>query len=69
MVFEKASGPRTGALTANVGGTTLSTVSVGGKFGRDLAARGDKAMVEFAVEWLERHVRTRREEGAWAARK
>ena len=52
VVFEKASGPRTGALTANIGGTTLSTVSVGGKFGRDLAAQGDKAMVEFAVEWL-----------------
>src|SRR5437763_1231012 len=52
VVFEKASGPRTGALTANIGGTTLSTVSIGGKFGRDLAAQGDKAMVEFAVEWL-----------------
>jgi monoamine oxidase len=52
VVFEKASGPRTGALTANIGGTTLSTVSVGGKFGRDLVAQGDKAMVEFAVEWL-----------------
>ena len=52
VVFEKASGPRTGALIANIGGTTLSTVSVGGKFGRDLAAQGDKAMVEFAVEWL-----------------
>ena len=52
VVFEKSSGPRTGALTANIGGTTLSTVSVGGKFGRDLAAQGDKAMVEFAVEWL-----------------
>ncbi len=52
VVFEKSSGPRTGALTANIGGTTLSTVSVGGKFGRDLAALGDKAMVEFAVEWL-----------------
>ena len=52
LVFEKASGPRTGALTANVGGTALSVVSVGGKFARDLAEQGDKAMVEFAVEWL-----------------
>ena len=52
LVFEKSSGPRTGALLANVGGTPLSVVSVGGKFGRDLAAQGDKAMVEFAVEWL-----------------
>ena len=52
LVFEKSSGPRTGALLANVGGSPLSVVSVGGKFGRDLAAQGDKAMVEFAVEWL-----------------
>jgi monoamine oxidase len=52
MVFEKASGPHTGALTANIGGTALSVVSVGGKFARDLAEQGDKAMVEFAVEWL-----------------
>ena len=27
-------------------------VSVGGKFGRELGEQGDKAMVEFAVEWL-----------------
>ena len=52
LVFEKSSGPRTGALLANVGGSPLSVVSVGGKFGRDLAEQGDKAMVEFAVEWL-----------------
>jgi monoamine oxidase len=52
MVFEKASTPRTGALTANVGGTALSVVAVGGKFARDLTEQGDKAMVEFAVEWL-----------------
>jgi monoamine oxidase len=52
LVFEKSASPRTGALLANVGGTPLSVVSVGGKFGRDLAALGHKAMVEFAVEWL-----------------
>ena len=52
LVFEKSSGARTGALLANVGGSPLSVVSVGGKFGRDLAEQGDKAMVEFAVEWL-----------------
>lgn len=52
LVFEKSSGPRTGALLANVSGTSLSVVEVGGRFGRDLAAQGDKAMVEFAVEWL-----------------
>src|SRR5581483_3433368 len=52
VVFEKSSGPRTAALIGNVGGTALSLVEVGGRFGRDLAAQGDKAMVEFAVEWL-----------------
>jgi monoamine oxidase len=52
LVLEKSSGPRTGSLRANIGGTPLSVVSVGGRFGRDLAEQGDKAMVEFAVEWL-----------------
>ena len=52
LVFEKSSGPRTAALLANVGGSPLSVVEVGGRFGRDLAAKGDAAMVEFAVEWL-----------------
>jgi monoamine oxidase len=52
LVFEKALGPRTGSLLANVGGTPLSVISVGGRFGRELVEQGDKAMVEFAVEWL-----------------
>jgi monoamine oxidase len=52
FVFEKSAGPRTGSLLANVGGTPLSVISVGGKFGRELGEQGDKAMVEFAVEWL-----------------
>jgi monoamine oxidase len=52
LVFERSSGPRTAALVANIGGTPLSVVEVAGGFGRALAAQGDKAMVEFAVEWL-----------------
>ena len=52
LVFEKASGPRTAALLANVSGTPLAVVEVGGRFGRELSAQGDKAMVDFAVEWL-----------------
>jgi monoamine oxidase len=52
LVFEQSSGPRTGALLANVSGTPLSIIEVGGRFGRELTAKGDKAMVEFAVEWL-----------------
>jgi monoamine oxidase len=52
LVFEKAAGPRTAALLANVSGTPLALVEVGGRFGRELSAQGDAAMVDFAVEWL-----------------
>jgi hypothetical protein len=52
LVFEKSSGPRTAALLANVSGTPLSVVTVGGRFGRELVSKGEKAAVEFAVEWL-----------------
>ena len=33
-------------------GSTLCMVDVAGKFGRDLAAQGEPAMVAFALEWL-----------------
>jgi monoamine oxidase len=52
LVFEKASGIRTAALLANVSGTSLAVIEVGGRFGRELMARGDMASVDFAVEWL-----------------
>jgi monoamine oxidase len=52
LMFEKAQNERTAALLANVGGSTLAFVDVGGKFGRDLAARGERAMTAFAAEWL-----------------
>ena len=52
LVFEKSSGPRTAALLANMAGAPLAMVSVGGRFGRELMRKGDKAAVEFAVEWL-----------------
>jgi monoamine oxidase len=52
LVFEKASGPRTAALLANISGTSLAVIEVAGRFGRELAAQGDMAMVDFAVEWL-----------------
>ena len=41
LVFEKADGPRTAALLANVSGTPLGYVEVAGKFGRELAAKGE----------------------------
>jgi monoamine oxidase len=52
LVFEKAGGARTGALLANMAGTPLCTVDIGGKFGRSLAAQGEAAMVAFATDWL-----------------
>jgi len=52
VVLERSSGPRTAALLANVSGTALALVEVGGGFGRKLAAQGEAAMVDFATEWL-----------------
>ena len=52
LVFEKAQGTRTAAVLANVAGSPLVTVDVGGKFGRDLAAQGEAAMTAFALDWL-----------------
>jgi monoamine oxidase len=52
MIFEKSDSARTAAVLANVSGTNLCMVEVGGKFGRDLAAAGERAMVSFAVDWL-----------------
>jgi monoamine oxidase len=52
LVFEKSSNSRTAALLGNVGGTPLCFVDVAGGFGRDLAAQGEAAMFDFAVEWL-----------------
>jgi monoamine oxidase len=52
LVFEKSSGARTAAVLANVSGSSLAVVEVGGRFGRELSARGEQVMVEFAVDWL-----------------
>jgi monoamine oxidase len=52
LVFEKAEGARTAGILANMSGSTLCMVDVGGKFGRDLAAKGEKEMVTFALDWL-----------------
>ena len=51
-VFEKSANTQTGALLANIGGTSLATVSVAGKFGRELSAKGSKEMVDFAIGWV-----------------
>ncbi len=52
LVFEKAADARTAAILANVSGTQLCLVEVAGAFGRDLAAHGEAAMVDFAADWL-----------------
>jgi monoamine oxidase len=52
LVFEKASGPRTAALLANVSGTPLALVEIAGKLGRELAGQGEAAMIDFATGWL-----------------
>jgi monoamine oxidase len=52
LMFEKTENEKTAALLANVGGSNLAFIDIGGKFGRDLAARGERAMTAFATEWL-----------------
>ncbi len=52
LVFEKSEGKQTAALFANVSGSSLCMVDVGGSFGRELAGKGEPSMVEFAVNWL-----------------
>lgn len=52
LVLERAESDQTAALLANVNGSALCFVDVGGRFGRALAMRGPRAMTEFAVNWL-----------------
>jgi monoamine oxidase len=51
-IIEQSNSARTALLLANIGGSSVCSVDVGGAFGRDLSSQGDKAMVAFAVEWL-----------------
>jgi monoamine oxidase len=52
LVLEKSENKQTGAIFANISGSTLCTVDVGGSFGRDLSAKGEEAMIDFAIGWL-----------------
>jgi hypothetical protein len=52
LVFEKSTCAHTAALLANVSDTPLCLVDVGGSFGRELSARGEAAMIDYASEWL-----------------
>jgi monoamine oxidase len=52
LMFEKSENNRTAAVFANMYGSTLCTVDVGGKFGRELSEKGEAAMIDFAIGWL-----------------
>jgi monoamine oxidase len=52
LVFEKSESRQTAAIFANASGSTLCTVDVGGSFGRELSAKGEAAMIDFAIEWI-----------------
>ncbi len=52
IVIEQSSDRNTGLLLANLGGSSLCQVDVAGSFGSELSARGEAAMVAFAMEWL-----------------
>jgi monoamine oxidase len=52
LVFEKATSRNTAALLANLSGSRLCFVEVGGKLGAGLAEQGEAAMTAFAIDWL-----------------
>jgi monoamine oxidase len=52
LVFEKSGSKQTASIFANVSGSSLCIVDVGGSFGRELSAKGTAAMVDFALSWL-----------------
>lgn len=52
VVFEKAASNRTAAVLANVYGTPLCTVEIGGKLATELSAAGEPAMTAFAADWM-----------------
>jgi monoamine oxidase len=52
LVFEKTDGRQTAAIFGNASGSTICNVDIGGNFGRDLSAKGEAAMIDFAMTWL-----------------
>src|SRR5215210_2285063 len=52
IFIEQSTSTRTALLFANMAGSSLCSIDVAGSFGRDLSAQGEKAMVAFAMEWL-----------------
>jgi monoamine oxidase len=52
LVFEKSDNRQTGAILGNMAGSTICVVDVAGSFGRELSAKGEAAMIDFALTWL-----------------
>ncbi|WBL78980.1 FAD-dependent oxidoreductase [Bradyrhizobium xenonodulans] len=52
ILIEQSSSTRTALMFANIGGSSLCSIDVGGSFGRDLSEQGEKAMIAFAKEWI-----------------
>jgi monoamine oxidase len=52
LVFEKSDNRQTAAVFGNMAGSTICVIDVGGNFGRDLSAKGEAAMIDFAITWL-----------------
>ncbi len=52
LSFEKSENRRTASIFGNVLGSTVCMVDVAGNFGRELSAKGEAAMIDFALTWL-----------------
>lgn len=52
ILIEQSNSVRTALMYANIGGSSLCSIDVGGSFGRDLSEQGEKAMAAFAKEWI-----------------
>ncbi|MFB6446268.1 flavin monoamine oxidase family protein [Bradyrhizobium tunisiense] len=52
ILIEQSNSTRTALMFANIGGSSLCSIDVGGAFGRDLSEQGEKAMASFAREWI-----------------
>jgi len=52
ILIEQSNSTRTGLMFANIGGSSLCSIDVGGAFGRELSEQGEKAMAAFAREWI-----------------
>jgi hypothetical protein len=66
LVFEKATGARSAALLANVSGSRLCLVEVGGKLGADLAEEGEIRHDGVCARLARRPVRPRDQAGSQA---